>query len=173
MDKILSISVNCIKLGEHFECSGNVNNPKFLHAYQDTGKVWTIGIGTIRYPNGQRVKPGDAITVEQAYQFYQNDLSAIIPVVDAFTTDAVSQQQFDALVDFTYNNGIGAYKNSTLRKVINNNPNDYEAIVTQFLRWKYDDGVEQPGLLRRRKAEAYLYCHGELKFYFTNNEQIF
>jgi len=172
--KITSVSFKAMKLIEHFECSGDVNNPKWLNAYQDTGGIWTIGIGTTRYLGAAKVKKGDKISVEDAYKYLQFDLKQAMLDVDALTTDGITQGQFDALVSFVYNVGSGqqGYKGSTLRRVINDNPNNYAEIVKQFQRWKFDDGKEQPGLLRRRKAEAYLYCHNEIKFYFSNNEKI-
>ncbi|RTL47257.1 MAG: lysozyme [Sphingobacteriales bacterium] len=172
MAKVTNISNNCLRLIEHFECGGNVNQPKWLNAYKDVAGVWTIGIGTIRYPNGKRVKQGDTCTVQEAYEWLMWELKETMLMVDALTTDTINQQQFDALVSFTYNVGSGNYSNSTLRKLINNNPNDYTNIVPQFLKWKYADGVESAGLLRRRKAEAYLYVHGELKFYYSLNDTI-
>jgi GH24 family phage-related lysozyme (muramidase) len=44
--------------------------------------------------------------------------------------------------------------------------------VPAFLMWKYDEGKIQPGLLRRRKAEAYLYVYGDLKFNFSPTDNI-
>jgi len=170
--KITNISNNCLHLIEHFECSGNVNNPKWLNAYLDSAGIYTIGIGTIRYPNGQKVKKGDTCTVQEAYEYLIWELKNTMLQVDALTTDSITQQQFDALVSFTYNVGSGNYSNSTLRRLINENPINYEAIVPQFLKWKYADGIESAGLLRRRKAEAYLYVHNELKYYFTTTDSI-
>ena len=165
MSKIVDIDFKCLKLIEHFECSGNVNNPKWLHAYQDTGKVWTIGIGTTVYFGKDKVKKGDVITPEKAYQLLKFDLRYAMAEVDGWTRDDINQGQFNALVDFAYNCGTVAYRTSQLRQVIEHNPNDFDAIRAQFLRWKYDNGKVEPGLLRRRKAEAWLYQYGELKFF--------
>jgi len=182
MTKITSISSNCLKLIEQFECSGNVDSPKWLNAYQDTGGVWTIGIGTIRYFGGRKVAKGDCITVDKAYELLRFDLKQTVIDIDALTVDSINQNQFDALVSFGYNVGssqidgpygpTGGYKNSTLRRVINQNPNDFEAIIPQFLRWKYDNGVAYNGLLRRRQAEAWLYWKGELKYNFLPTDKI-
>lgn len=175
MVHITEISSNCLKLIEQFECSGNVDSPKWLNAYQDTGGVWTIGIGTIRYFGGTKVKKGDVITVEKAWQLLQFDLQQAMLDIDALTVDAITQNQFDALVSFGYNVGTSqtGYKGSTLRQIINANPNDFQNIIPQFLRWKYDDGKIEPGLLRRRQAEAYLYWKGELKYNFLPTDKIF
>lgn len=154
MAKITTISSKGIQLIEQFECSGNVNN--FLKAYKCPAGVWTIGIGTTVYPNDQKVKEGDACTKEQAYQYLQNDLLFTEKQVDSYTTDAINQNQFDALVSFAYNVGVNALKTSTLLKKVNANTND-PTIRDEFLRWVYGGGVVLPGLVNRRKAEANLY----------------
>lgn len=165
MSKITTIDFKCLKLIEHFECSGNVNNRKWLRAYQDTGGVWTIGIGTTRYYGADKVKKGDVITVEKAYNLLQFDLKQAMLEIDGSTRDDINQNQFNALVSFAYNCGTVAYRTSTLRKIIQNNPNDFEAITAEFKRWKYDNGKIEPGLLRRRMSEAWLYQYGELNFF--------
>jgi lysozyme len=170
MSKITSISDKFLQLSSEFECSGHPE--KFLKAYQDTGKVWTIGIGTTRYPDGSKVKEHDTITLAEAYEYRGHEAAYVEKVVDALTTDAIEQHQFDALVDLVYNIGEGAYKHSTVRRVINNNPKDYKNIVPAFLMWKYDEGRIQAGLVRRRKAEAYLYVYGDLKFNFSPTDNI-
>lgn len=170
MVKVTNISDNGLKLLVHFECGGHPE--KFLKAYQDGGGTWTIGVGTTRYPDGEKVKEGDAITLDEVYECFRHDLKYSCLEVDALTVDTIEQHQFDALVDFVYHYGMPSYKTSTLRKVINKNPKDYKAIAAQFLRWKYDEGKPVEGLLRRSKADAYLYVYGELKFYFTNNDNI-
>ena len=80
----------------------------------------------------------------------------------------VSQGQFDALVSFAYNCGMGALKGSTLLKTINDNKN---IDISMFVRWskiKTPDGSKTlPGLVRRRLSEHHLFTTGELKFKFT------
>jgi len=58
-----------------------------------------------------------------------------------------------------------AFQNSTLLKIINKNPED-QGIETQFCRWRLAGGKPHAGLIRRRRAECWLYFHGELKFKF-------
>lgn len=154
MAKITIISDKGIQLIEKFECSGDVNN--FLKAYKCPAGVWTIGIGTTVYPDGQKVKEGDTCTKEQAYQYLQNDLTFTQQQVDSYTTDAIDQNQFDALVSFAYNLGVNALKSSTLLKKVNANISD-PTIRDEFMRWVHGGGVVLPGLVNRRKAEADLY----------------
>lgn len=163
LKKVTKVSDQCIRLIEFFECSGDVT--RFLRAYKCPAGVWTIGIGTTFYPDGSKVKPGDSCTVAQAYEYLRHELSMTEANVDSFTTDAVTQQQFDSLVSFAYNLGCGALKGSTLLKKVNHDPKD-PSIEAEFNKWVYAKGVKLKGLVRRRKAEAWLYFHGSLKFDF-------
>lgn len=154
MAKITAISQKGIQLIEQFECSGNVNN--FLKAYKCPAGVWTIGIGTTIYPTGKKVKEGDVITKEQAYQYLRFDLAFTEKQVDSYAIDIINQNQFDALVSFAYNVGVGALKSSTLLKKLNINPKD-PTIRDEFNKWVYGGGQKLPGLIARRKAEGDLY----------------
>lgn len=124
-----------------------------LAAYLDSGGLPTIGWGTTKYPDGRRVKMGDTCTADQADAWFRFDLGRTERDVDSLTRDDVTPRQFDALVSLTYNIGGGAYRGSTLRRLVNANPND-SGIRGQFMRWIYDDGVPVPGLKNRRQAEA-------------------
>jgi len=147
-----------------------------LKAYLCPAGVWTIGIGTTVYPDGTRVKEGDTCTEAQAYEWLQHDMDGAAKAVDAYTTDAINQNQFDALCDFVYNKGVGNYRDSTLRKLVNAGPNDAR-IRAAFGKWIFggdgshngidDDGdgqVDEPGekqrlagLVRRAQMQADLY----------------
>ena len=163
MEKIKRVSKNCLSLIEHFECGGDFR--KFLAAYKCPAGKWTIGMGTTRYPSGQRVMPGDSITEQQVFEYLTYDLAVAESAVANAVTVPINQHQFDALVSFVYNLGALAFQNSTLLKIINRNPVD-SGIETQFCRWRMAAGKPHAGLIRRRRAESWLYFHGELKFKF-------
>jgi len=125
-------------------------------AYQDVAGVWTIGYGNTFYENGSKVKRGDTITHSQAEKLLRS-------VVDDFAkkvTDEIRVQltdcQFGALVSFTYNVGIEAFRRSTLLRKLNADPED-PAIRTEFSRWVRAGGKTLGGLVKRRKEEADLY----------------
>ena len=127
-----------------------------LKAYLCPANVPTIGYGTIRYPNGEKVKLGDTCTPEQAETYLKHDVKVFEQGVDAMCRDDINQNQFDSLVSFAYNLGLGNLKSSTLLKKVNANPNDL-TIKNEFLRWNKAGGKVLEGLTRRRKAEAELY----------------
>lgn len=124
-----------------------------LEAYLDSAGIWTIGYGTIVYPNGKKVAKGDKIT--QADQYKLHDLKTFVNAVNGFIKVPVTQNQFDAIVSLTYNIGVGAIGGSTLIKKLN--AKDYKGAAEQFLVWNKGrvKGVLQviPGLTNRRIKE--------------------
>ena len=68
----------------------------------------------------------------------------------------LNQNQFDSLLSFIYNVGVGAFTKSTLLKIIKVNPNDAK-VREQFMRWVNKGSSFEKGLTRRRTAEANLY----------------
>lgn len=132
----------------------------FLNAYPDpaTGaEPYTIGYGTTIYPDGKKVKLGDSISEQEAYEYLVHEVNEKAKGVDKLVTaNDIKQQQFDALVSFAYNCGLANLRSSTLLKRVNANPNDPD-IRNQFMRWNKAAGKVMRGLTRRRKAEADLY----------------
>lgn len=128
---------------------------KRTSAYDDGVGVWTIGFGTIKYPNGVRVKKGDVCTEKQAEDYLRNDLSKFEAAINKLVKVPLTQNQFDALASFTYNLGETNLSNSTLLKKLNKG--DYQGAADQFLVWKKAGGKELNGLVRRREAERSLF----------------
>lgn len=126
-----------------------------LKAYLDTGGVWTIGYGTIKYPNGVRVKKGDACTQGQAELWLKNDCLWVDACLDKHVKVMVNQNQFDALASFIYNIGETAFIKSTMLTLINNS--NFSSAAKQFDRWIYDNGKEIKGLVNRRAKEKALF----------------
>lgn len=122
-------------------------------AYRDTGGVLTIGYG-----HTLNVKPGDRVTTEQAEAFLRDDLATAEKAVNKLVTVALDQNEFDALVSFTFNVGEGAFRDSTLLKHLNN-ARRVEA-CGELSRWMYDNKKPLRGLLRRRVAEMDLWING-------------
>ena len=127
-----------------------------LTAYQCPAKVWTIGWGNTYYPEKTPVKEGDVITQDQANLLFETVMNNFALGVKKCLTKEVNENQFSALVCFSYNVGIGNFQKSTLLKKININPND-ETIAGEFAKWNKAGGKVLLGLVRRRKSESDLY----------------
>lgn len=116
--------------------------------WDKTGKVWMIGYG---HSPGD-VKQGDKITAQQAEDLLKKDLEKFeryASVVRGIRT----QGQFDAVVDFMYNCGVGNFNKSTLKKYIEAGRKTYE-IQKEFMKWTKSGGIELGGLVTRRIWEA-------------------
>lgn len=116
-------------------------------AYPDVAGVWTIGYGH----TGHDVVPGMKITKEQAEILLRSDIHAAVSCVRSAVTHEITQGQFDALVDFTFNLGRGSFLRSTLLKDVNSG--DITAAANQFLLWVNAGGKRFDGLVRRRTGE--------------------
>lgn len=143
-----SLSDNGMKLLEQFEGLR-------LEAYLDSASIATIGFGSIRYPNGNKVKLGDKTTKAQAKEYKLHDLKEFENTVNTSVTVPLSQNQYDALVSLSYNIGSGAFKNSTLLKKLN--ASDYKGAAEQFLVWNKVNSKRVQGLVNRREAERNLF----------------
>nr|WP_314661207.1 lysozyme [uncultured Pseudomonas sp.] len=121
-----------------------------LQAYQDSVGVWTIGYGATR-----AVKAGMKISKEQAERMLLNDMQRFEPEVERLVTVPLTQNQWDALMSFTYNLGSANLESSTLRRLLN--AGNYAAAAEQFPRWNKAGGKVLPGLVRRRAAERDLF----------------
>lgn len=121
-----------------------------LEAYRCPAGIYTIGYG-----HTAGVRRGDVIDERRAEQLLADDLKKFEAVVNR-ECPGINQNQFDALVSFTFNLGETNLRKSTLLKCVKANP-DNQNIYTEFLRWNKLKGEVLPGLIRRRKAEADLY----------------
>lgn len=113
------------------------------------------GVPTIGYGHTKGVRKGDTITPDQADKFLREDLADAEKAVNAQNLK-INQNQYDALVSFTFNVGVGNFGKSTLLKKVKANADD-PAIRNEFARWNKGGGEVLPGLTRRRKEEADLY----------------
>mgnify|MGYP004442585895 FL=1 len=121
-----------------------------LSAYKCPAGVWTIGYG---HTGG--VRQGQVITMEQAEEYLKQDLQKFEKGIDGYGLK-LSQNQFDALVSFAYNLGLGNLSSSTLLRKAKKNPMD-TSIYNEFLRWNKAGGKVLSGLTKRRTTEAKLY----------------
>jgi len=125
--------------------------------YKCPAGIPTIGYGNTYYPNGVKVK----LTDKQITKEYANEMLAF--VADNFAKDVlkvvksnITVNQLNALTSFAYNLGMTNFRNSSLLKLVNNNPNDAN-IAKEFLKWNKANGKVLNGLTNRRIAESALY----------------
>ncbi|GGA70477.1 lysozyme [Edaphobacter acidisoli] len=122
-----------------------------LTAYVDQRGVWTVGYGH----TGTGVHGGMTITTDEAEALLASDIAGAVAGVNRLVTRVVSQNQFDALVDFAFNLGCASLARSTLLRCVNDG--DFAAAAKEFLLWDHVQGRVVPGLLRRRQAEMELF----------------
>lgn len=123
-----------------------------LIAYVDAVGVWTVGYGH----TGPNVHRGLKITQSQADEILEQDVNRFELGVLNNVKVSLNQNEFDALVSFTFNVGINAFKGSTLLRLLNDGA-DRSIVAAEFLRWNKGDGKVLEGLTRRRQAEKALF----------------
>lgn len=136
-----------------------------LKVYRDSAGLPTIGVGHLLTKNelssgkiminGVAVKYADGITQQQALDLLSQDVQPAETTINSSVKVALNQNQFDALTSFVFNVGAGAFKGSTLLKVLNQG--QYAQIPGQFLRWVFAGGQKVQGLVNRRNNEIKLW----------------
>lgn len=121
---------------------------KRLSAYLDSVNIPTIGVGH----TGPDVFMGQTITDVECLELLREDVREAEACINAAVKVPLTQDQFDALVSFVFNVGAGAFKGSTMLKLLN--AGEYDKAASQFHRWNKAAGRELIGLTKRRMAEA-------------------
>lgn len=121
-----------------------------LRAYLCSAGVPTIGVGHTR-----GVKMGATCSREQVDVWLTEDLEEAEDAVHICVRVPMNQNQFDALVSFTFNLGIKSLSQSTLLRLFNEGK--AKEAGAQFHRWCNAGGKRVEGLVRRRAAEADLF----------------
>jgi len=126
-----------------------------LEAYQDIAGIWTIGFGH----TGDDVQPGMKISGREAEDLLRRDLRPREDAVERLVRVPLNQNEFDALVSFVYNVGIGAFEGSTARRRLNKGDRMGAADALTWWNKATVSGVLRPvtGLTRRRAAERALF----------------
>jgi lysozyme len=122
-----------------------------LATYQDQRGVWTLGWGH----TGPAVTAQSVCSQADADLWLIQDTYAAQKAVNATVDVAITQNQFDALVSFTFNVGAGSEAHSTLVRILNGG--DTADAADQFLVWDMVNGQPNAGLARRRAAERALF----------------
>lgn len=125
-----------------------------LKAYLCPAGVWTIGYGCT-----EGVRRDMVITELQAEQLFKKELNKFEIAVTNLVKVPLAENQFSALVSFTYNVGMEALRNSTLLKLLNQG--NYLKAADEFPRWNKAGGKVLPGLVTRRAKERALFLIDE------------
>lgn len=166
----MKVSDKALKMLKHHE--GVRTKP-----YRDVVALWTVGVGHLMYPEQARLpnkknakpdytgmcredvqlKPEDnrVFSMEEVDGLLKSDLATFERGVDRLITVPLSQNQFDALVSFSFNVGLGTLQRSTLRQKINRD--DYEGAADEFLKYTMAGGKVFKGLVNRRNDERALF----------------
>ena len=121
-----------------------------LDSYRCSANVATIGYG-----HTKGVSDGDSCTKDEADQMLAEDLEEFEGYVDKLVAVDLEQNQFDALVAWTFNLGPTNLKSSTMLRVLNEGK--HENVPSEMKRWNKAGGETLEGLIRRREAESLLW----------------
>jgi lysozyme len=130
-----------------------------LKAYRCPANVCTIGYGHTSAAGAPEVKDGMTITQKEADDILRRDLVKYETAVFGMVHQPLTQHQFDVLVDFAYNAGVGALKTSTLLKKVN--AAQFDDVPAELMKWTKGGGKVLPGLVKRRQAESAWWVSGE------------
>ncbi len=122
-----------------------------LTPYRDDAGNWTVGYG--------HLIGSDEPIVTWTQDHADAEFAADVTEVDIGLADLISvelrQHEFDAIASFAFNCGTNAFRNSTLRRVLNEQ--DYVAAALELGRWGRAGGKWNAGLLRRRIGEMAIF----------------
>jgi lysozyme len=149
----MKVSENCLELIKKWEGLR-------LNAYIDPVGVPTIGYGTIRYPNGTKVRLGDTISEAEAEAFLQSEVDEIAESVSRLISSiTINQNQFDAIISLCYNIGEGGFQGSTVLRELR--AGNFSRASAAFSLWNKGEVngvlVVIPGLVNRRNDEIALF----------------
>ena len=114
-----------------------------------------VGVPTICYGSTKNVQIGQKVDKAYCDSLLKHETGHFGRQVLALVKVPINQNQYDALVSFAYNVGIGNFANSTLLKKLN--LGEYDAAAKEFDRWVFAKGRKLPGLVKRRAAERELF----------------
>jgi lysozyme len=156
----MNISARCIEDIKHHE--GVRQKP-----YRDSVYLWTVGVGHLMYdsqarlPVDQRMAiqllPQDnrTFSMEEVDGILRTDLARFERGVTTLCPVQLTQGNFDGLVSFAFNVGLGTLQRSTLRQKVLRG--DIEGAADEFLKYNKAGGKVLKGLVTRRNDERALF----------------
>jgi len=158
--KEMKVSAKALKAIKHHE--GTRQRP-----YRCSALLHTIGVGHVLYPAqgklpidqrmGFLLRPEDdrLWSMEEIDGILATDLRRFELGVEKFCPVTLTQGQFDSLVSFSFNCGLGTLQRSTLRQKVLRN--DMEGAAEELLKYCMVGGKPIKGLQNRRKDERALF----------------
>lgn len=144
------ITSNGLKLIKRFEGFS-------AKAYLDSAGFPTIGFGHLIKPH-EKYLLKNTITAAQAEELLIQDIAVAENAVARLISVPLTDNQFDALVSFTFNLGGGTLQRSTLRAKLNRQ--EYWCVPAELMRYVYAGDKKISGLVMRRMAEVELFSFG-------------
>ena len=156
----MNISPKAIKMVMHHE--GVRQNP-----YKCPAKLWTVGVGHVMFPEQGKLKidqrdafipPQEAMrkySMEEVNAILRADLARFEKGVATYCPVSLTQGQFDALVSFSFNVGLGTLQRSTMRQKVLRG--DMESAAEELLKYCMAGGKVLKGLQKRRLDERALF----------------
>jgi lysozyme len=149
---VIAVPQAAIDLAKRFEGFHRVpkQDSSRAHPYICPAGDWTIGYGHLCDPKHP------PITEAEAEIYLARDIQTAMAASLRYcpTLAAEPEARLAAIVDFTFNLGVGRLQTSTLRRRINQR--EWAAAVQELRRWVYGGGKVLPGLVTRREAEVQL-----------------
>lgn len=123
-------------------------------AYRDSRGIWTIGVGHTSAAGPPFVREGMEITLQEVDDILKTDLRETEDIINSLVKVPLNQNEFDALVSLVFNIGPGAFKRSSVLRLLNQG--DRQGAADAFLLWKRA-GADHDILLPRRNRERKLF----------------
>ena len=150
----MHISQEGITLIKHYEGCPKDKDGNAV-SYRCAANKATIGYGSLKLIDGSPVTDNISITMQEAEDLLAHELVEYEGYINDLVKVPLKQNEFDALVAWTYNLGPSNLNNSTMLKVLN--AGKYQEVPEQIKRWNKVNGKVNEGLVKRRKSEALLF----------------
>lgn len=141
-----------------------INLIKRFEGFSSTIYICPAGYPTIGYGHlvlaHEQEQFATGITQAEATELLRKDVRIAERAVLRLISVPLTDEQFDALVSFTFNLGVGALQRSTLR--LKANRGEHEGVPAELMKWVWAAGKKLPGLVRRRQAEGVAYASAPL-----------
>lgn len=156
----MRVSDKCVKMIRHHEGVRQV-------PYRCPALLWTVGVGHVLYPNQAKIPMSErnlipledrdnrTFSMEEVDNILKADLARFESGVKRLCPVELTQGQFDALVSFSFNVGLGNLQRSSIRMKVNRG--DFEGAAESFLDWTKAGGKVLRGLVNRRNDEKALF----------------